>query len=128
MHHPKVNTEALGASLKKAAAGKMPKDIARSAKIDPSRVTRFLNGDFKTLTPVLRKLCATLGVPVERYLLQPRDFMISEALLTPLYRIVGKDPKKIRAAARLLRCLETLTADRTLISKPTRRTKAEVKI
>jgi len=110
MHHQSINVVTLTRRLKKAAGATPPAEIARSAKMDGSRVTRFLNGDFKKLTPVLRRLCASLGVPVENFLLDSPASGLSAEMLGPLRRIVGRDPKKILAASRLLRSLEVLAA------------------
>jgi len=108
MHHQKINVEKLVRRLKRAAGATPPADIARSAKIDASRVSRFLNGDFKRLTPVLRRLCASLEIPVDEFVLDSPASGFSAEMLGPLRRIVGRDPKKILAASRLLRSLEVL--------------------
>jgi transcriptional regulator with XRE-family HTH domain len=109
MRHHRVNIEKLARRLKQAAGTKAPAEIARAAKIDPSRVTRFLNGDFKRVTPVLRRLCSSLKVPVEEFLLDSPALGLSAEVLGPLRRIVGRDPRRILAASRLLRSLEALT-------------------
>lgn len=108
MRHQKVNIEKLARRLKRAAGATPPAEIARSANIDASRVSRFLNGDFKKLTPVLRRLCSSLAIPVEEFVLDSPASGLSPEMLGPLRRIVGRDPKKILAASRLLRSLEVL--------------------
>jgi len=112
MHHKNVNVGKLVRRLKRAAGARTPGGIAKAAQIDASRVSRFLNGDFKRLTPVLRRLCSYLGVPVEEFVLDSSTSGLSPAMLEPLRRIVGRDPKKILAANRLLRSLEVLAAGR----------------
>ncbi len=109
MHHQKVNVAELTRRLKRAAGAKPYAEIARSARIDPDRVTKFLNGNFKALTPVLASLCANLGISPQKFLLKSPPSALSEEMLTPLRRIVGSDAKKIKAATRLLRSLEALT-------------------
>lgn len=111
MQHQKVNVEKLTRRLKRAAGATPLAKIARSANVDASRVSRFLNGDFKKLTPVLRSLCSCLGVSVEEFVLKSPASSLSPAMLVPLRRIVGRDPKKILAVSRLLRNLEVLTLD-----------------
>ncbi|MGO9199165.1 MAG: hypothetical protein ACLQM8_01330 [Limisphaerales bacterium] len=108
MQHQRVNFEKLARRLKMAAGSRRAAEIARAAKIDRSRVTRFLNGDFKKLTPVLGRLCSSLGVPVEEFVVDSPAAGLPEEMLRPLRRIVGRDPKRMLAAGRLLRSLEVL--------------------
>ena len=108
MRHQRVNIEKLAQRLKRAAGKRTPAEIARAARIDPSRVTRFLNGDFKKVTPVLRRLCSMLKIPVEEFLLDSPALGLSAEVLDPLRRIVGRDQKRVLAASRLMRSLEAL--------------------
>ena len=112
MRHQRVNVERLARRLKMAIGSTPPAQIARAAKIDPSRITRFLNGDFRKMTPVLGRLCSSLNVPVDKFLIDPPASDFSAELLGPLRRIVGRDPKRIRVATRLLRSLEALVGMR----------------
>jgi transcriptional regulator with XRE-family HTH domain len=99
----------LAQRLKGAAGANSILEIARDSKVDPSRVSRFLNGEFKKLTPVLKKVCESLDVSPEDYLLDGSAPGITPETFDTLNRIVGRDPQKILAAARLLRSLEVLT-------------------
>ena len=121
MHHPKVNVEKLASSLKRAAGARPYAEIARSANIQASRVSKFLNGDFKAMTPSLERLCATLSVPPEKFLLNSPPSVFSAEMLNPLRRIVGNDPKKIRVANRFLRSLEALAVGARRQDTPGRR-------
>lgn len=112
MTHQKVNVGKLVERLVKAANGKSPSELARSSGIDPSRITRFLNGDFKKLTPILKSLCENLDVQWVDLLDPPASDICSE-LVASLSRIVGQDPNRIRATRGLLRSLEVLADNRT---------------
>jgi transcriptional regulator with XRE-family HTH domain len=106
--HQNINVEKLARKLKKVVGTTPVKEVAKSAKIDVSRVSRFLNGDFKKLTPVLERLCFNLHIPLNEFLLDSLPPSLSPEILNSLQRIVGRDPKKILAARRLLRNLEVL--------------------
>jgi len=106
--HQNINVGKLARKLKKVVGTTPVKEVAKSAKMDVSRVSRFLNGDFKKLTPVLERLCVNLRIPLNEFLLDSSPSTLSPEILNPLQRIVGRDPKKILAASRLLRSLEVL--------------------
>jgi hypothetical protein len=109
MKHHKINAEEISRRLKIAVGKRAVSEVAKTAKIDVSRVSRFLNGDFKKLTPVLRQLCNSVGISLRETSPDPRGRDLSPELLAPLRRIVGRDPDKIHAATRLLRSMEALT-------------------
>ena len=114
MKHEKINVEDLTRRLRKTAAAKAPGEIAAAANVDPSRVTRFLNGEFRKMTPVLRRVCSSLSIPADEYLLDtPVSELPPDALLS-LRKVVGRDPARAAAATQLLRSLEVLARDRRL--------------
>lgn len=117
MKHQRVNVRALTRRLQQAIGNKSPAEIAATAKVDPSRVTRFLNGEFRKMTPVLNKLCSTLKIPVNEFLLDVPPSGLAPAILLTLQRIVGRDPARAAAASRLLRSLEVLAGDQRLRSR-----------
>jgi hypothetical protein len=110
MKHAKVNVSALARRLKRAAGGRSPTEIAKLAKVDVSRVTRFLNGDFKKMTPVLRRFCGSLRVPLKEFVLDSPASALPPEMLASWRRIVGQDSERAQAAGRLLRSLEVLAA------------------
>lgn len=114
MKHNRVDIGKLAQTMQRAAKGKLPAEIAAAAKVHPSRVTRFLNGEFKKVTPVLRRVCASLSVSVDKFLLDAPALDLPPDILSSLRRIVGRDPARAAAATRLLRSLEVLTGDRRL--------------
>jgi transcriptional regulator with XRE-family HTH domain len=106
--HHNINVEKLVQRLKKAVGARSVSEIAKSAKIDNSRVSRFLNGDFKKLTPVLRRLCKTLHIPLNEFHQDATSSSLSPDIMKAMQRIVGRNPKKILAARKLLQNLEIL--------------------
>ena len=120
MKHDRVDIEKLTQRLRQAAGSKSPGEIAAEAKVDPSRVTRFLNGDFRKMTPVLRRLCGSLNIPVDKFLLEAPGRDLPSNVLSSLRKIVGRDPARAAAAIRLVRSLEVLASDRRL-SAPNKR-------
>jgi DNA-binding Xre family transcriptional regulator len=107
--HPRIDSVKLAQRLKRAAGASSVLEIAKKSKVDSSRVSRFLNGDFKKLTPVLSKVCESLEIRPGDYLLDGSASGVIPEIFDTLNRIVGRDPRKILAAARLLRSLEALT-------------------
>lgn len=110
MKHDRVDVEKLTHHLRKAVGAKPAKEIAAAAKVDPSRVTRFLNGEFRKMTPVLKRLCESLKIRVDEFLIQTPASSLPPDILTSLRRIVGRDPVRATAATRLIRSLEVLTS------------------
>ncbi|MCL4784600.1 MAG: helix-turn-helix transcriptional regulator [Bryobacterales bacterium] len=109
LKYERVNVESLASRLRQAVGGKSRKEVAAAAKVDPSRVSRFLNGEFKIMTPALKRVCAALRISVEEFLLRAPPSELPADILTSLRRIVGRDPVRVAAAARLIRSLEVLT-------------------
>jgi len=122
MKHQRVNVRKLTQRLRQAVGRKSPVKIAAAAKVDPSRMTRFLNGEFRKMTPVLRQVCSTLKVPVDEFLLDAPASELPTEILVSLRRIVGRDPARAAAATRLLRSLEALTSGSRL-----RRSKSQMR-
>ena len=114
MKHERVNVIKLAQRLRQAVGIRPPAVIAAAAKVDPSRVTRFLNGDFRKLTPVLRQVCLTLKISVDEFLLDAPASELPTEILVSLRRIIGRDPARVAAATRLIRGLEGLTNNRHL--------------
>lgn len=110
MKHERVDVEKLRHHLRKAVGAKPSREIAAAAKVDPSRVTRFLNGEFRKMTPVLKRLCASLKIRVDEFLIQRPAASLPPDILKSLRRIVGRDPVRAAAATRLIRSLELLTS------------------
>ena len=113
MKHEAVDVKELTRCLKRAAGSKSPSEIAKSAKVEVSRVSKFLNGDFKKLTPPLSRLCASLGVKADEYLITAPPLKLSPEILGSLRKIIGRDARKMAAAAKLFRNLELLAANRS---------------
>jgi len=107
MKHPKVNVTKLVERMKKAVGTTKPTDLAKKTNLDVTRISRFLNGDFKKVTPVLTKFCKSLGVQWNDLLDFPPT-ALSPELVASLRRIVGADPNRIRVTTRLIRTLEVL--------------------
>lgn len=114
MKHERVNVEKLTLRLRLAAGARGPAAIAAAAKVDPSRVTRFLNGDFRKMTPVLRQVCLTMRISADEFLLDAAASELPAQILVSLQRIIGQDPAREAAATRLFRSLESLANNRHL--------------
>lgn len=108
MKHKKINIVKLVKRMKKAAGTTDVTALAKSSKIHPSRVSRFLNGDFKKLTPVLVQFCEALRVSWTDLTEPPPSANLSPELIASLNRIIGRDPSRIRSTTQLLRSLEAL--------------------
>jgi len=127
MKHVRVNVERLAWRLRQAVGTKPLVEVAAAAKVHPSRVTRFLNGEFMRMTPVLKRVCSALNIPVEEFLEKVPAAELPPKILITLQRIVGHSPARAAAATRLLRSLESLTIDnpvRYTKRKASRRTRA----
>lgn len=111
MKHKRVNVHKLTRRLRQAVGTRSSAEIAAAAKVHPSRVTRFLNGEFKKMTPVLQQVCLTLKIQVRDYLIDPSPQELPPDILASLRRIVGRDPTRAAAAGRLIRSLEALTSE-----------------
>jgi transcriptional regulator with XRE-family HTH domain len=114
MKHERVNVQKLTKRLRQAVGRKSPAEIAAAAKVDPSRVTRFLNGEFRKMTPVLKQVCSTLKIPVDEFLLDSPASELPPDILVSLRKIVGRNGERAAAATRLFRSLEVLVGDRRL--------------
>ena len=112
MKHELVNVQKLTRRLRQAAGGRSPAEIADAARVDRSRVTRFLNGEFRRMTPVLKKVCSTLQISVDEFLLDGLAPDLPPDILACLRKIVGRDPMRAAAATRLFRSLQALTCSR----------------
>lgn len=108
MKHPSVKKEQLARRLQKAAGVTSRTLIAQRAKVDVSRISKILNGDFKRMTPVVMRICKTLNVPWKDCVVNPGARSLPREIIVVLQRIVGRDARKERAAKRLVRSLEIL--------------------
>jgi len=86
--------------------------IASKAGVEQSRVSRFRSGEFRRMTPTLEKLCRSLGVHWQDYILENGPKKLPEDFLESVRRLVGKNPRKIRAVRQLVRSVETLVKER----------------
>src|SRR5688572_13471829 len=78
MRHQLVAIHKLTERLRQAARDKTHSEIAAAANVDPSRVSRFLNGEFKKMTPVLKKVCGALKISIDSFLLEEPRAALSD--------------------------------------------------
>jgi len=92
-------------------SGKSYKEIATRTGIDASRVSRFCNGEFKRVTPVLEKLCDKLNVSWKSCIAGSEAHIAQREVVESIHRLIGKAPEKATAVRRLVRCVELLFAN-----------------
>ena len=114
MKHPAVDAQRLAQKLRAAIdrKGMALEQIASKAGIEQSRVSRFRAGEFRRMTPILEKFCRTLGVHWQDCVSGDGPKKLPEDFLESVRRLVGKNPRKIRAVRQLVRSVETLVEER----------------
>lgn len=109
MTQPAIDSKRLAQQLDAAIRRKRMtyKQIAKTSGIEASRISKFCNAEFKRVTPVLKKLCIRLEVPLEDPAanhVEPITNDIFESVRT----LVGKSSKKAKAVRRLIQSVELL--------------------
>jgi len=117
MKHPAVDAEHLAQKLRAVMdrGGMSLEQIASQAGVEQSRASRFRAGEFRRMTPTLEKFCRALGVRWRDYLCEDGPRKLPDDLLESVRRLVGKNPRKIRAVRQLVRSIETLAEERASV-------------
>jgi hypothetical protein len=76
--------------------------VATLAKVDASRVSKFCDGNFKRLTPILRRVCMAVGTNPEAFL-ETKSTRVPVDLAADIDRITHGIPARARALRQILR-------------------------
>jgi len=104
MKQPPLNSSKLARDLK----GRIRKqrlsyvDVAKIAKVDASRVSKICEGQFKRLSPVVKRVCDALAAKPETFLVN-QSVPAPADLIADINRLISGNPDRARALQKILR-------------------------
>ena len=106
----RINAEDLAKRLDAAIQhrGMTYNQVAKVTGIEASRISKFCNGKFKCISPVLKRLCIELKIPIQD-LSVGRNFEAEiEDIVKSIRHLAGGDPAKAKVLRKLFEAVKTI--------------------
>jgi len=112
MKQPRLNVSKLTQDLTRRIRDKKLDyvQVAALAKVDASRVSKICDGNFKRLTPILRRICIAVGTNPEAFL-ETKSTRVPIDLSSDIERITRGIPARARAVQQILRIVQRSLLD-----------------